>query len=39
MVASPFKRADEVGFKLSLDFVVSLLMLGRELFISDWIVS
>jgi hypothetical protein len=39
VVASPFKRADEIGFKLSLDFIISLLMLSRKLLVSDWIIS
>jgi hypothetical protein len=38
MVASSLERADEIGFKLSLDFVVPLLMLSRELLIRDRIL-
>jgi hypothetical protein len=39
MAAGPFERADEIGLKLSLDFIISLLMLDKELLVGDRIVS
>ena len=35
MVAGPLKRADEIGFQLSFDPIILLLVFRRELFIRD----
>ena len=35
MVAGPLEGADEIGFELSFDLIVFLLVLGGQLFIRD----
>jgi hypothetical protein len=38
MVASCLKRADEIGFEESLDLIVFLRVLSRQLLVRDWII-
>jgi hypothetical protein len=38
MVAGLLKRADEISFEESLDLIVFLLVLSRQLLVCDWIL-
>jgi hypothetical protein len=38
VVAGLLKRADEIGFEESLDLILFLLVLSRQLFVRDWIL-
>ena len=35
MAAGPLERADEIGFELSFDLIILLLVFGGQLFIRD----
>jgi hypothetical protein len=37
-VAGPLERADEIGFELSLNLIISLLIFSRQLLVGDWFI-
>jgi hypothetical protein len=38
VVAGSLKRADEIGFEESLDLIILLLVLSKQLLVRDWIL-